>query len=374
MKSSKHLLFIFLLIIFAINGYALPRFALRQGARCSDCHIDPTGGGMRNSGGFHFGWRVLPLIYPADKNFKFGNHIGPNIKIGIDYRTQYLYSQQFGKTTFQKMEGTLYSDIQLSDKIDAYAAYDFVNATWIGMAIAHILPNNSYIKAGSFIPDYGLKIDDHTAYTRGGDLGYLFTTNKRQGLIFDPRYSITGAEIGYNIGEVGLITASVGSPVPLDFNTDPTYTINAMFNPVIANKYALMLGASFMTFKGPLIYTQLPTEHKVTMYGGYLGLGVGNFTITGEYDIAHDYEAVGTNSSAAMVQGAYVLFKGLEAVVRYDLFNPNISVSNDQVSRIVAGFEFFPYSFIEIRPQYRFQFETPQVKNDSFVLQFHFYY
>ncbi len=362
------------ILFFVQDGFALPRFALRMGARCSDCHINPTGGGMRNKGGWHYSYRVLPMVAAHEKTFPMSDYIAPNIRVGLDYRTQYLYSQQFGKTTFQKMEGTFYTDVELTDKVNAYAQYDFVNAIWEGFAIAHILPNNGYIKAGSFLPNYGLMLDDHTAYTRGGDMGYLFTTNKRQGLIFDPRYDITGVELGYNIDDIGLITVSAGNPVPLNFNTDPTYTVSAQFSPVIANTVAVLAGASYMNFRGPLIYTQLPTEHKINMYGGYLGFGFGDFTCKGEYDIATDFETVGSNSSATMLEADYRIVKGLEAVLRYDRFDPNVKVSNDEVSRLVAGFEFFPYSFVELRPQYRFQWETPSVKNDSFVLQFHFFY
>jgi len=96
--------------------------------------------------------------------------------------------------------------------------------------------------------------------------------------------------------------------------------------------------------------------------------------LTGEYDIAKDLTQNNATAKALMVQGTYQVVKGLEAVVRYDRFDPNKDVSNDELSRWVIGFEFYPYSFIEVRPQYRIQMETPAVDNNSFVLQFHFYY
>ena len=381
MRNIKIFLIIFITLILTGSEYALPRFALRMGASCADCHVNPTGGAMRNRGGWHYGLRVLPLVspYQRDQNLPMDDNIGKNIQFGFDYRTQYLYSQQFGKTTFQKMQGSVYLNAKILDSIDVCADYDFVNANWEGFAIAHILPNYSYIKAGTFVPDFGVLIDDHTAYTRGGDLGYLFTTGTRQGLIYDPRYNITGVEVGANISDFGLLTASVGSPVPLDFNSDPTYTASIHFNPVIANKVAVMFGGSYTNFKGPLIYTQVPSEHKVNMYGGFLGFGVDGFTLIGEYDIAKDYILTGTNSSAQMVEASYVLLKGLEAVLRYDRFDPNTSASYDEVSRLVVGFSFYPYSFIEIIPEYRFQFQAmppgqTAPKEDSALLQFHFYY
>ena len=65
---------------------------------------------------------------------------------------------------------------------------------------------------------------------------------------------------------------------------------------------------------------------------------------------------------------------GLEAVVRYDKIDPNDIIDKDEISRLIVGFEFFPYSFIEIRPQYRFIFEDSSVDNDAMVIQLHFWY
>jgi hypothetical protein len=385
MKYMKIFLIVIFTIILTVNEYALPRFALRMGASCADCHVNPTGGAMRNRGGWHYGLRVLPLVspYQKDKDLLMDDNIGKNIQFGFDYRTQYVYSQQFGKTSFQKMQGSVYLNAKILDSIDVYGNYDFVNSTWQGYAIAHILPNYSYIKAGTFVPDFGVLLDDHTAYTRGGDLGYLFTTGIRQGLIYDPRFNITGVEVGANISDFGLLTASVGNPVSLSF-TDPTYTASIHFNPIIASKVAVMFGGSYSNFRGPLIFsstlhTSVPSDHTVNMYGGFLGFCVDGFTLIGEYDIAKDYIVTGTNSSAQMAEASYVIMKGLEAVVRYDRFDPNTSVSNDEVSRLNVGFSFYPYSFIEIIPEYRFQFQAEPPgqtapKQNSALLQFHFYY
>jgi hypothetical protein len=376
MKNLKYFFMILEVLAIVHTVQAIPRYALRMGAQCVDCHISPTGGEMRNKGGWHYSLRALPLISPREKDeaLNMSNEIGKNIDIGLDYRTQYLYSQELQKTAFQKMQGAIYIDAKIMDSIDVYANYDFVNTNWEGFVVAHIFPNSSYLKVGTFVPDFGVWLDDHTAYTRGGDLGYLFTTNQRQGLIYDSRYNITGVEAGFNISDFGLFTASIGSPVSLNFNSDPIYTTSIKFMPVIGHTLALMFGGSFSTFKGPLIYTQVPSEHKVNMYGGFAGFGIGNFTLIGEYDIVQDYIQTGTRSAAQMAEVSYVLLKGLEAVIRYDRFDPNTSINNDDVSRLNVGFSIYPYSFVEIIPEYRFQFETPSVKNDSFILQFHFFY
>lgn len=110
------------------------------------------------------------------------------------------------------------------------------------------------------------------------------------------------------------------------------------------------------------------------MYGGYLGVGYEGFTMMAEYDIADDYRTNEIKSSFAMVEASYTIFKGLDAVIRWDRFDPDSKTSDDELNRYVIGFEVFPYSFIEIRPQYRIQSEKPSVMNNSAVIQFHLYY
>ena len=82
----------------------------------------------------------------------------------------------------------------------------------------------------------------------------------------------------------------------------------------------------------------------------------------------------GKKSNILLVEAAYAITIGLDAIVRWDWLDPDINISSDEVQHIIIGFEWFPYSFVELRPQYRFMIEDPSVTNDSFVLQFHFWY
>jgi hypothetical protein len=314
------------------------------------------------------------MISPRD-DFKMSNSIGDNIQFGLDFRGQAL--ARFGdktETDFQRMTGSIYTNVDLSEKIKVFARYDFVQAIWEAYGIAHILPNNSYIKGGTFQPNFGIRIDDHTAYTRGGDIGLLLTA-AGTGLIYDPRYTETGGELGFYIGDFALLTASLGNPrqSPFSRNSDLSWTGNLKITPSISDNAALFFGGSFASFRGqiPPDFTNYPA---VKMYGGYLGLGIGDFTIMGEYDIADGLNFRDSSSTAIMVEASYPVIKGLEVVVRYDSFDPNSDLDDDQLSRFVFGLEFFPFSFIEVRWQYRLQMEEADIDNDSAVIQFHIWY
>lgn len=376
MKVTKYLLVLVILVFISAQSYSLPRFALRYKDKCSSCHINPTGGEMRTENGFFFGKNVISMISPRDKEFPISPKLSNNVSFGFDYRSQFLYSQEKKRTDFQDMTGAIYLNAGISEKIDVTARYDFVWSLWEAYATAKILPNDSYIKIGSFIPYYGIRLDDHTSYTRGGDFGLLFSKGTVQGLIYSPFYVETGIELGANFFDIASLTASVGrSKSNSTLAVDPTWTARFELTPSI-DKAGLLFGASFASTKtkifdrlsGNLSY--LPTQ----LYGGFAGIGLNRFSIMGEYDIASDYVASGTKSTAIMIEAAYQLMVGLEAVVRYDRFDPNTDINKDEHSHVVLGFEFYPYSFVEVRPQYRLNLEDPNIDNDAFVLQFHFWY
>lgn len=370
MKYSKGVPVLIIFFISMFDAVALPRFALLQNDKCSSCHVNPTGGGMRNENGFFFGKNVISMISPRDKDFSLSPKLTNNISFGLDYRTQYLYSQEKNKTDFQDMTGSIYLNASVAKNIDVAARYDFVNAIWEAYGIAKILPNESYIKVGSFIPYYGIRLDDHTSYTRGGDFGLLFTTGAIQGLYYNPFYVETGVELGANLSDKAMLTASIGkSKFNSTFSTDPTYTARFEATPSI-DKANFLFGGSFASTKTRNLGSYLSTQ----MYGGFAGFGYERFTLTGEYDIAKNYIAAGMKSSAYMVEATYQILVGLDAVARYDSFDPNIDLKNDEHAHVVLGVEFFPYSFVEIRPQYRFNIENPETKNNAIVVQFHFWY
>jgi hypothetical protein len=105
MKNTKYFfIIIFILSIFA-EVLALPRFSIRNGTGdCIDCHVNPTGGNMRNRSGWSFGKNTLAMISPRE-DFEMSNEIGDNIQFGLDFRGQGLL--QLGESRkridFQRM-------------------------------------------------------------------------------------------------------------------------------------------------------------------------------------------------------------------------------------------------------------------------------
>ncbi len=367
MKFKSVLLIVLMTLLASSFSYSVPRYAVRLGDKCIDCHYNPTGGIVRNENGWNFGKNIMSAISPREQDFAMTPKIGDNITLGLDYRMQFLYSAEKEKYDFQQMTGSIYTNFALAKYINLIGRYDFIQEIWEAYGVLHLLPNNGYIKVGSFQPNYGIRIDDHTAYTRGGDLFLLFSgPGRRQGLIYSPWYTEVGAEAGVYISNWAMLTASIGSSILINrtFSKEPTYTARLELTPKIG-RVSFLLGGSYAAAKIP---------QTSEFYGGFAGFGYKRFTLIGEFDRANNVITSGITSNAVLIEAAYAITLGLDAIVRWDWLDPDVDITSDEVQHIILGFEWFPYSFIEIRPQYRFILEDPSVTNDSFVLQFHFWY
>jgi hypothetical protein len=194
---------LFCLFLFASTAAsALPRFALRGGdASCRGCHVDPTGGRLRTEGGDNFAMKRLAMW---ERGPKFSANIGEGLRIGVDARSQFMYSENHivanyatgtdstlrtvHRDTVYKSSGgfemalPIYISAKLTDAVDAFVKVNLLQGTssgWEGFVTAHFVHSSgefleagavvsdAYVKIGAFYPAFGIRFDDHTVYTRG---------------------------------------------------------------------------------------------------------------------------------------------------------------------------------------------------------------
>jgi hypothetical protein len=383
-----------LLFVLASSSHALPRFALVAGAKCGSCHVNPTGGQMRTEYATKsFSVDALPIRATRDEDFGLDTRLSESITIGGDYRSQFIYDSGTETTTFHAMTASLYGTVALTRKITFYVKYDVLNSSYGTLSgpevygIARILPGTWYIKGGSFLPDYGWRLDDHTSYVRGGDLGFIPDVAGGRGLIFLPNYKDIGAEIGGNVGPL-MITAALlngtGNFSKIDFSDAKAIVGKIEFAGTTAD-VNVRVGASGYKFS------------DLKMFGLHAGVGMGDFVVLGEIDWAESlpysiglFSRTGVKSMAGYLEGNFRAFQGLWLVAKYDVFDPRVGWSNESspqwtpnparawlanaVSRLTFGVEFFPYPYIELRPQYRINLETPSYGNDQLLAQVHIWF
>jgi hypothetical protein len=377
-----------LVLVFTETSAALPRFALMAGAKCASCHVNPTGGQIRTEYGTTFSINTLP-IRPniAEENtegdgddFIFNPKISENITVGGDFRSQFIYDPEGQTSSFHLMTMSLYGTVNLSKKISFTYKQDIANPTYNLFsgpeifAVAKVLPENWYIKAGNFLPDYGLRLDDHTAFTRGGDLGFFFPYMHR-GLLFLPNYKDIGVEIGGYVGGLFLTTGlfnGTGNNTKLFFEKDKAYTAKLEYMGAVQslNYRVGISGYGFRRYK---------------MGGFHIGLGTGDVQVMGELDVTHNgldpYALpvpvdITSNNHMMAAYGEIDIraVQGLWIIGKYDVFDPARGVSDDEIKRMTIGLEYFPWPFIELRPQFRFNLETPSVDNNLGLVQIHVWF
>lgn len=341
--------------------HSLPRFAVRSGAKCQSCHVNPTGGGMRNFYGATFYGREALPIKSWEEQYgleDFTTQLNDFISLGADFRTLFYSQEQSADNTtnqsFFQMQGDIYLRANVAKKVNLYLDKGLYDGFEI-FGIANILPADGYVKVGRFVPAFGLRMDDHTAFVRT-ETG------------FSQRAEDTGVELGFLPGPVSAIVAlSNGGKrgIPSDKLRAVLGRVEAKFS---ADEFNFLLGGS--------AYRLSSGRAGKLVAGGFLGVAFqGNASILAEVDFIDDRIGnADTKSMVNYVELNYAPIQGFDLKAAYDFFDPDTKNKTGSVSRYSFGFEFFPIAGIEVRPMYRIIKEEPvDQKNNEYHLLFHFY-
>ncbi|HEX9614243.1 MAG TPA: hypothetical protein VGA55_01985, partial [Bacteroidota bacterium] len=170
MLRSTILILSLFLVVGASEADALPKFANRMNLSCKSCHVNPTGGGLRNTYGVSYGQEDLPIPtwqeeYALDV---FSTQLNDIITIGANFRSLY-FTQQTGtsssRNSFFQMQSDVYLSARLAKKTFVYLNKG-IGTRFEAFGLAGVLPLDGYVKAGWFVPNFGIRADDHNIFTR----------------------------------------------------------------------------------------------------------------------------------------------------------------------------------------------------------------
>lgn len=352
---------------------ALPRFAAREGVKCQSCHVNPSGGGMRQAFGQQYGRETLPVpTWSTEWDLDdFSTRLTEVVSVGADFRTLYFIQQipdtagggtgssSKSSNAFWQMQGDVYINFRLSRKVNIYLDKGLYSGFEI-FGLLNVLPGNGYIKLGKFVPNYGTKLDDHKAFIRE-----MTGFSAERG-----RPELTGGEIGFNAGPAtimgGVFNASDGFGAGTQNSKAILGRIDGMFK--LGDGMHLGLGANVFT-------KEMAGSNRMTLFGGMGSFSINNFTVFGEVDwIKNKIAGKTTTGLVSLIEAGYVVTPGVDLKFMYEFFDPNIDVKAGAISRYSFGMEFFPLSGVEVRPLYRISSEDPvNISNNEFNLVIHFY-
>ena len=103
------------------------------------------------------------------------------------------------------------------------------------------------------------------------------------------------------------------------------------------------------------------------------GASFNKFTWIGEVNFANRWTADNTTSMASFSELSYQLIQGIHLTTRYELFDEDIDIKENAISRLTLGADIFPFSFFEIKLQGRFNSISGNDNNPNpeYILQFH---
>jgi hypothetical protein len=380
MRIKRFTLLIFsgMIIISALitgNIFSYPRFSAYSGEKCGSCHINPTGGTMRNEFGLNFAKQNLQmnLFQKLSADKKYSSKITKFLSVGGDVRIVHIDNEIAGLTkmnTFLTMQGDLYVNAEVNDNINVFVSPGIqipnIPTKYEVYGMISKLPMDLYFKAGRFTPNFGIRIPEHRAF-------------QRQGLLNTPYAADAGFEFGTTISDFNFNFGLFNGLNTDFFDADQSKMFIATGDYIFSSdKIVFNLGTSF--YNNPYNYldpnSSLKYNANKKAMSGFTKVGLfKKFALLGEVDFAE------TNINGDMVRALYgyselncFIARGVELRAQIEFRDPNRDAGGDLTRRYSFGVALFPLLGFETEAMMRYSFDD-RIKNTSeWQWNFHFYF
>jgi hypothetical protein len=354
---KKLLPFVFALFI-GHFVFAEPYIAIREGLKCSACHINRTGGGKRTRMGAGVGatdlpWR--PVDLEKEKIPSYFSVFNDRISFGSDLRVAYdaTFSHgQVASNTFETDKSNVYFQ---GDLVPSHVSFYVDESIAPGGAqtrelfgLLHGFPGRGYLKAGKFLPPYGLRLEDDRAFIR------------------EVNNPDTGIEFGIEPGDFTFATAVTnGTSSVSDNNKSKQVSATGAY---INNRFRIGGSADYND-----------SGSSIRKMGGlWGGVNINKFVLLGEADwIRDEVNDQKQSQIVAYSELDYEIAHGWNIKVGYEYYDPNRDIAENQRDRVLIGIEPFITSFVQVQVFYRFNQSIPQnisQNADELQLRLHIYF
>jgi len=297
-----------------------PYMAIREGRKCSACHVNVTGAGMRTLlANTHLQeithYRdIIPGL--ADVSDVFNGQVTNFFSVGGDLRLDDSIVFQDepdaqGLVPHKALRGDVEENIFDLRRASTYFLFDlipgalgtYVDVSWapggvsareVFALLRGVIPWKGWVKGGRFFLDYGLRTENDTLYSVNEPTQNIFVRG-RTGTDFTGFDE--GLEVGFQPG-VFHFSTSVTDGSSGDANVRVTTNAYAMIRqiPVIDNA---IVGGSF--------YWLGPGDQEQYVYGFYAGSNLGPFEYQAEVDFIHA-DRVATAQDPSRSVGSFLAY------------------------------------------------------------------
>ncbi|MGE5175518.1 MAG: hypothetical protein ACM3JJ_04010 [Hyphomicrobiales bacterium] len=328
-----------LAVLVASPAAALPRYAARYNQKCSLCHVNPSGGGLRT---LYASQDLVPnemawKVPKGDILDGISPKIAKNVTVGTDVRTIHDHSNlRVQSTDFFEMQADVYLSFQMGETTSLY--YDGgMSGNKDVFGIAYLLPVTAgYVKVGRFLPSYGWTFDDHTAFVRS-DLGYAPPGNRD-----------VGVEVGASPGHLDAAAALTNGDRGQILSGDSKYaaTANATYRFRVG-RVGAALGVEGYRAPGTAGTFRSGGAHGYVSWHGV--------SLVSQADVYRSDPggAVGPTGFVTSHELSVLLRKGLEAIATADYDDPDRFRATGSVARWGGGVSVMPSPFVVLQAIYR---------------------
>jgi hypothetical protein len=359
-SSHRQRALAWLLVLLApAAAMAEPYLAVHSGLQCSACHVNGTGGGMRNSFGTLWGQTTLPVRTLTPGASPWTGEFGQYVAMGADLRTAATLIDEPGSSaanSFELNSMRAYLNLRIiPGRLDVYvdqrlAPGSSTNAeAWLRLVSAG---RRFHLKAGQMYLPFGLRLQDDTAFIRERT-GISFNTPDR------------GVELGFTGArwntQLALSNGTAGAP-EVDRGKQASLRMEYTHTRWRA-------GAS-------LNYNDFDAAAR-RMHGVFVGVKTGPVAWLAEVDAITD-SAAGPDVSrwAGFLEANWMIRKGHNIKLTAERFDADRDAPADRQSRLSLLWEYTPLPFLQLRTgvrQYDDDADIPFQNQRQAFLQLHGY-
>lgn len=333
---------------------AEPYLAVQQGYKCVACHVNPTGGGMRNEFGNIFAQNVLPARSLDTGDSAWTGTLGRFASAGGDLRATWSATEVPGQDStneFDVAEARIYLRVEpipgrlsvyvdervapgTAANLEAFARYQSADGRW-------------HVQAGRMYLPFGLRIEDDSAFTRSVP-GINMTTPD------------DGVQVGWESerwsAQLALSNGSGGGP---ESDDGKQATAQAIF---VDPRFRAGLGASFVS-------SDVGDRRAYSAFGGVRS---GPVAWLGEIALVEDegYPEGTRRLATGLVEANWQISRGHNLKLSAEWLDPDRDIDEDDQARYSVVYELTPLQFVQLRAGVRVYDGIPQ--NDLQNRRFYF--
>lgn len=327
-----------LLALFGFAGvfgtaHAEPWIAVKEGMKCAACHVNASGGGMRNAYGNTYAQMQLAATSLAGSDSpRWNGSVNEFVAFGGNLRANARQLDVPGQETqsaFELDEARVYLQFSpVPGRVDIYFDQRIAPGSSTNQeAYARLWSSERdwYLKAGRMYLPYGLRIEDDAAFIRTVP-GINFTTPD------------SGVELGWEsarwTAQFALSNGSAGGP-----ETDNGKQASLRLEHVRA---AWRMGAS-----ANINDTDAGTR---TMHNLFAGVRTGPVSWLGEVDFIVDDAAGTPDQRVALLEANWHVRRGHNLKFTTEFLEPDLDgIDIDEQYRHSIFWEYFPFKFTQVR-------------------------